>query len=34
MLVHGIDAVITLNLGDFTGFARHIRLTGLSGSPL
>lgn len=30
MLVHGIDAVITINLDDFTRFARHVRLIGLA----
>jgi predicted nucleic acid-binding protein len=29
MLVHGIDAVVTINLDDFARFARHIRLIGL-----
>ncbi len=29
-LVHGIDAVITINLDDFTRFARHVRLIGLA----
>jgi predicted nucleic acid-binding protein len=29
MLVHGIDAVVTINLDDFTRFARQVRLIGL-----
>ena len=29
MLVHGIDAVVTINLDDFTRFARRVRLIGL-----
>jgi len=29
MLVHGIDAVVTINLDDFTRFARHVRIIGL-----
>jgi len=32
MLVHGIDAVITINLDDFTRFARHVRLIGLAAT--
>ena len=29
MLVHGIDTVVTINLDDFTRFARRVRLIGL-----
>ena len=29
MLVHGIDAVVTINLNDFTRFSRQVRLIGL-----
>ena len=33
MLVHGIDAVITMNLDDFIRFGRHVRLIGLDPDP-
>jgi predicted nucleic acid-binding protein len=32
MLVHGIDAVVTINLDDFTRFAREVRLIGLTST--
>jgi predicted nucleic acid-binding protein len=32
MLMHGIDAVVTINLDDFTRFAQHVKLIGL-GAP-
>ena len=32
MLVHGIDAVVTINLDDFNRFARLVRLIGLGTS--
>jgi predicted nucleic acid-binding protein len=31
MLVHGIDAIVTINTGDFTRFGRHVRLVSLAG---
>jgi len=34
MLVHGIEAVVTINLDDFTRFARQVRLIGLGTTGL
>jgi len=34
MLVHGIEAVVTINLDDFTRFARQVRLIGLGAAGL
>ena len=34
MLVHGIEAVVTINLDDFTRFARQVRLVGLGTGGL
>jgi predicted nucleic acid-binding protein len=34
MLVHGIEAVVTINLDDFTRFAGQVRLIGLGTSGL
>jgi predicted nucleic acid-binding protein len=31
MLVHGVDAVVTVNTGDFARFARHVQVLGLRG---
>jgi predicted nucleic acid-binding protein len=33
-LVHGIEAVVTINLDDFTRFARQVRLIGLGTGGL
>jgi predicted nucleic acid-binding protein len=33
MLVHGIDAIITINLDDFMKFERYVRLIHLNASP-
>lgn len=33
MLVHGIDTVVTANLGDFARFTRQVRLIGLGSVP-
>jgi len=33
MLAHGIDTIVTINLGDFTRFAQHVKLIGLDGRP-
>lgn len=29
MLVHGIDALVTINVNDFTRFDKHVRVVGL-----
>jgi predicted nucleic acid-binding protein len=33
MLVHGIDAIITINLDDFMKFGRYVRLIRLNADP-
>lgn len=32
MLVHGVEAIVTINVSDFARFAGHVRVIGLSGS--